>query len=178
MLMDAFSSFCLEVQSDFLASTWLHITVHCLLWRQFIALFIYFCNFYWINNPIVKQQKNQNKIPCLPPFFPLPSLTPAFCTRMHCGKGREIQEVTPVVSMATLRSAPWGRRPLLKHKAPRGLDQHKQPSFSTLIQTHTHSQMLSTYWGTSCVISVQQLSDVSLLYTPWNYCKSAVRIHH
>lgn len=49
--------------------------------------------------------------------------------------GLKIQEVTPVVSMATVRSAVLGRRPLLKHKEPRGLDQHKQPS----LHTHTHT---------------------------------------
>lgn len=53
--------------------------------------------------------------------------------------GPRIQEVAPAVSIATLRSALQGRRPLLKHKEPRGLDQHKQPSIHTLLHTNTFS---------------------------------------
>lgn len=50
--------------------------------------------------------------------------------------GPRIQEAAPTVSMATLRSALRGRRPLLKHKELGGLDQHKQPA-----GTHTHTHL-------------------------------------
>lgn len=63
------------------------------------------------------------------------------CLIMHHGMGRRIQEVAPVFSIATQRSALRGRRPLLKHKELQGIDQHKQPRRSqpTHMHTHTHA---------------------------------------
>lgn len=86
-----------------------------------------------MNNPI---KIELSSLPTL--FVPLPflSLTPDPSAITYCGMGPRIQEVTPAVSMATLRSALRGRRPLLKHKEPRGLDQHKQPGLHTHTQGH------------------------------------------
>lgn len=90
-----------------------------------------------MNNFIKKKKK---ELSWLPSLFSTAvwSSAPDPCSVMYCGMGPRIQEVTPVVSMATLRSALRGRRPLLKHKEPRGLDQHKQPGFHTHACTHTY----------------------------------------
>lgn len=84
---------------------------------------------------------------CSPPSFPPSSHS---CHEFDSGPlpynvlwdGLRIQEVAAAVSIATRRSAPLGRRPLLKHKEPRGLDQHKQPSVHTQ-HTHTKSDELT-----------------------------------
>lgn len=66
------------------------------------------------------------------------SLGPLLCNVLR--DGLRIQEVAPAVSIVTLRSAPQGRRPLLKHKELRGLDKHKQPRLHTLNkQTLAHT---------------------------------------
>lgn len=68
--------------------------------------------------------------------------------------GPGIQEVTLVVSIATLRSAVWGRRPLLKHKGPLAWINTHGPH--THLQTQTRSQghkSYSTNQMASCVFS-------------------------
>lgn len=69
--------------------------------------------------------------------------------------GPGIQEVTLFVSIATLRSAMWGRRPLLKHKGPLAW-------INTRINTHgPHTQMQTRSQGHKSHSTIQTLPLLS-----------------
>lgn len=113
----------------------------------------------------------------LPPFFPHShfEFTPWSLPCNVLRDGPRIQEVAPVVSMATLSSAMQSRRPLLKHKE---LDQHKQLSLHT--HTHLHTQMQARsqehkLHSTNFICNLGQQHIFNILH---ENCKSLVKMQH